>query len=151
MVNRPKYFWNLHHSTFIIFIDHCQGNWVWKILSLLTWQNLGLLVNTLAANDKYPVLYRDTLMILIQMQLSQKQRKFSQYFTAFLKSTLNFEYFEQKDDRHRFCISDITDSENVVRWMSKNSCFRGPFHKQLGKRVRTLLKSSSQKLYHTYW
>ena len=54
-------------------------------------------------------------MILIQMQLSQKQRKFSQYFTVFLKSTLNFEYFEQKDDRHRFCISDITDSENVVR------------------------------------
>ena len=72
-------------------------------------------MNILAANDKYPVLYRDTLMILIQMQLSQKQRKFSQYFTAFLKSTLNFEYFEQKDDRHRFCISDITDSENVVR------------------------------------
>ena len=54
-------------------------------------------------------------MILIQMELSQKQRKFSQYFTAFLKSTLNFEYFEQKDDRQRFCISDITDSENVVR------------------------------------
>ena len=72
-------------------------------------------MNTLAANDKYPVLYGDTLMILIQMQLSQKQRKFSQYFTAFLKSTLNFEYFEQKDDRHRFCISDITDSKNVVR------------------------------------
>ena len=72
-------------------------------------------MNTLAANDKYPVLYRDTLMILIQMELSQKQRKFSQYFTAFLKFTLNFEYFEQKDDRHRFCISDITDSENVVR------------------------------------
>ena len=72
-------------------------------------------MNTLAANDKYPVLYRGTLMILIQMELSQKQRKFSQYFTAFLKSTLNFEYFEQKDDRHRFCISDITDSENVVR------------------------------------
>ena len=27
MVNRPKNCWNLHHSTFIIFIDHCKGNW----------------------------------------------------------------------------------------------------------------------------
>ena len=35
-------------------------------------------------------------MILIQMELSQKQRKFSQYFTAFLKSTLNFEYLNKK-------------------------------------------------------
>ena len=26
MVNWPKHCWNLHHSTFIIFIDHCQGN-----------------------------------------------------------------------------------------------------------------------------
>ena len=30
------------------------------------------------------------------MELSQKQRKFSQYFTAFLKSTLNFEYLNKK-------------------------------------------------------
>ena len=33
MVNVPKHCWNLHHSTFIIFIDHCQGNWVGKSLS----------------------------------------------------------------------------------------------------------------------
>ena len=33
MVNVPKHCWNLHHSTFIIFIDHCQVNWVGKSLS----------------------------------------------------------------------------------------------------------------------
>ena len=49
------------------------------------------------------------------MQLSQKQKTSSQFLAAFLKSRLNFEYFEQKDDPHRFCISKITDSENVVR------------------------------------
>ena len=49
------------------------------------------------------------------MQLSQKQRTFSQYFAAFLKSRLNFEYFEKKYDPHRFCISKITASEKVVR------------------------------------
>ena len=49
------------------------------------------------------------------MQLSQKQITFSQFFAAFLKSIWNFERFEKKDDPHRFCISEITDSENVVK------------------------------------
>ena len=33
MVNGPKHCWNLHRSTFIIFIDHCQGNWIGEYLS----------------------------------------------------------------------------------------------------------------------
>ena len=60
----------------------------WKTSLLLTCQILGLLVNTLAADEKYPVLNRDNLTIPIQMQLSQKQKIFSQFFAAFLKSRL---------------------------------------------------------------
>ena len=33
MVNVPKHCWNLHQSTFIIFIDHWYVNWVGKSLS----------------------------------------------------------------------------------------------------------------------
>ena len=33
MVNVPKHCWNLHHSTFIIFIDHCQVTWVGERVS----------------------------------------------------------------------------------------------------------------------
>ena len=44
------------------------------------------------------------------MQLSQKQETFSQFFSAFLESTLNFEYFGKKDDPQSFCIFDITES-----------------------------------------
>ena len=88
---------------------------IWKKFLLLTCQILGLLVNTLATEEKYPVLNRDNLTIPIQMQLSQKQKTFSQFFAAFLKSTLNFKHFESKDDPHRFCIFEVTDSENVVR------------------------------------
>ena len=79
----------------IIFIDHCQFNWVGKSL-LLTCKTLGLLVNRMPADEKYPVLYRDNSTIPIQMQLSQKQESFPQLFSSFLKSTLNFEYFEKK-------------------------------------------------------
>ena len=50
---------------------------------LLTWQILGLLVNTLAADEKYPVLKRDNLTIPIQMQLSKKEKNFLKFFLHF--------------------------------------------------------------------
>ena len=81
----------------------------------LTGQMVGLLVNTLPADEEYPVLNRDNLTIPIHMQLSQKQKTFSEFFSAFLKSRSNFEHFDKKDDLHRFCNFEITDSENVVR------------------------------------
>ena len=37
----------------------------------------------------------------IRMQLSQKQKGFSQFFLTFSKSTLDFEEFETRDDPHR--------------------------------------------------
>ena len=55
---------------------------------------MGLLLNTLAADETYPVLNRDNFVIPIQMQLSQKQKPFSEFFAAFLKSILNFKHFE---------------------------------------------------------
>ena len=81
----------------------------------MTCKILGLLVNTLATDEKYPVVNRDNLTIPIQMQLSQKQNTFSELPPAFLKLNLNYEYFEKKYDKHKFCISEITDSENVVK------------------------------------
>ena len=45
------------------------------------------------------------------MQLSGKQKAFSQFFSAFLKSSLNFEHFQKKDDSHSWGISKITESE----------------------------------------
>ena len=61
----------------------------------------------LAVNEKYPVLNREKLKIPTQMILSRKQKIFSEFFSEFLKSRLNFKHFEKKDDPHRFCISEI--------------------------------------------
>ena len=105
--SRPHHLYHIHSSL--------PSQLSWKKLLLYTLKILGLLVNTLAADEKYPVLNRENLTIPIQMQLSQKQKTFSQFFAAFLKSTLNFKHFETKDDPHRFCIFEVTDSENVVR------------------------------------
>ena len=46
----------------------------------------------------------------LQIFLSQKQKTFSQFFSQFLKSTLNFEHFQKKDDTHSRCISEIMNS-----------------------------------------
>ena len=109
-----------------------------------------LIVNTLVVNEKHPFINRDNLTIPIQMQLSQRQETFSQFFSTFIKSPLSFEYFEKRNDPQRFCISDITDFENAVRKMSKNSRFRLLLDKKHGKRSQTLLKSASQHLYHIH-
>ena len=61
---------------------------------------LGLFVNTLSANVKYSLLNKDNLGQPIQIQLSQKQKPISQFFSAFLKFKLSFEHFQKKDDRH---------------------------------------------------
>ena len=78
---------------------------------LVLWKILRLFVYTLTDDDNYCLLYREYLTQPIQILLSQKQKTFSEFFSAFLKSTLNFEHFQQKDDPHSRCISQITDSE----------------------------------------
>ena len=118
---------------------------------LFTCQILGLLVNTLAADEKYRVLNRENLTIPIQMQLSHKQKTFSHFFATFLKSRLNLKHFQKRDDPHSFCSSEVTYSKNVARKKSKNYSFGRPFDKQHGKRAQALFKSASLHLYHICW
>ena len=72
---------------------------------------LGLFVNTLTDDDKYSLLYRDNFTQQIQILLSHKRKTFSEFFSAFVKSTLNFEHFQKKDDPHSRIISKITVPE----------------------------------------
>ena len=60
---------------------------------------LTLFVNTLTVYDKHYRLNRDNLTQPIQIQLSQKQRIFLNFFLAFLKPILNFKHLQEKDDR----------------------------------------------------
>ena len=46
-----------------------------------------------------------------QMHLSQKENNFSEFFSRFFESALNFEHFQRKDDPHSLFISEITDHE----------------------------------------
>ena len=73
----------------------------WSLWRQLTFKKFLLVIckisrlfpNTLSADGKYSLLNRDNLTEPIQMQVSRKQKTFSQFFSAFLKSSLNFEHF----------------------------------------------------------
>ena len=74
---------------------------IWRQLTfkkslLVIWKISRLFPNTLSADGKYSLLKRDNLTEPIQMQVSRKQKTFSQFFAAFLKSILNFEHFQKK-------------------------------------------------------
>ena len=72
---------------------------------------LRLFVNTLTVDDKHYLLNRDNLTQPIQMQLSKKQKTFSEFFFAFVNSLLNFKHLTRIDDRHSRSISGNTGSQ----------------------------------------
>ena len=74
---------------------------------------VGVFVNTLTYDGKYPVQGCEYLQLPFQSQLSEKRKPFAEVFVPFLDSTSNFKYFERNDDCHRQCISEITDTENL--------------------------------------
>ena len=78
---------------------------------LVIYESLRLFLNTVGSVDKCSHPNRDNLTQPIHMQLSQKLKTFSRLFSAFSKSTLNFEYFQKKDDAHSLFISEATACE----------------------------------------
>ena len=57
----------------------------WKKSLLVICKILGLFLNTLVADDNYSLLNWDNLTQPSQMQISEKQKTLSQYFSTFLK------------------------------------------------------------------
>ena len=81
----------------------------------------------------------------------EKQKTFSDFFSAFLKSSLNFERLKTKK---KTLIAEVFPKlqtpKHMVTSMSKKSCCKGSFEKQHGKCAQTLLKYQGLLLYHIY-
>ena len=80
-------------------------------LVLVRSEVLGQLVNTLTADYKNSAWNRENLPQQVQTQISQQRKTFSGFFIAFLKCTLNLEYFEKKDQSQSLSITEIINSE----------------------------------------
>ena len=75
--------------------------------SLSVSEILEVFVNTLTAAEHYSLGRRKYLRRPIQLQLSKKQKKLSEFFAVYLKSTLNFEHFEEKDEPDSLRVFEI--------------------------------------------
>ena len=85
-----------------------------KRLVLVKSQFLGQFVNKLTADYQYSRQNREILWQQDPMQISRKLKIFSGFFIAFLKSTLNLEYFERKDQSKSLSITGIINCERSI-------------------------------------
>ena len=79
-------------------------------------------------------------MRTIQMHLCKKQKTFSEFFPAFFESALNFEHFQKKMTLIAYVFPKLPTTKNVLRQMSKSSCFREPVDRRHGKRAEPLIQ-----------
>ena len=68
-----------------------------------------MLGNISTDSDKYSLQDCENLLTPVQMQLSSKLKRFSDFFVSILETTLKFEDFETKDDCYIYFISEKTD------------------------------------------
>ena len=109
--------------------------------SLLGISNISkLFPNPLTADGKYFLLDRDNVTQRIQMEFSQKQKPWSQFFSSFFKSSLNLQYFKKKITLIPDVFPKLWTPKNMVRSMRKKSCFRESVKKQHAKCPQTLFK-----------
>ena len=108
----------------------------------------GLFLNTLTDHDKYCLDYRDNLTQKIQILLSQKEKTFSQFFSGFSKSTINFVDFQNNMTLIADIFPKLRTPKKVIREMSVKSRFRGLFPNKHGKWAKRLLKPAQRYFYH---
>ena len=83
----------------------------WKKSALVISKILGLFANTLTAEYMYSGRNMQTFTQQVQTPLSWKQKTFSGFFIAFLKSTWNGEPFQKKGESSSLSISEIIGSK----------------------------------------
>ena len=72
------------------------GEIIRKISPFVNFKILGVFVNTFTVDDKYPVWDCENLQFHIEMQLSQKQKRFSQFYVPLMESSSNSKHFQKK-------------------------------------------------------
>ena len=84
------------------------------------------------------------------MELSGKQKTFSEFFSSFLKSNLNLGHYQKKLTLIADVFRKLQTPKNIVRLMPKKSLFRSSVEKQDGECPQTLFTFERQPIYHSY-
>ena len=96
---------------------------------LVTCKISRLFPQTLSDDAKFSLFNESNLTEPILMQVSQKKKTFSQFFTAFSKSRLNFEHFQKKR-----CLSYLRYFRNYrLRKTWLHQCLESPISRDLSE------------------
>ena len=79
-------------------------------------------------------------MHTIQMHFSQKEKIFSQFFSAFFESALNSEHFQTKMTLIPYVFPKLPTMKNVLIQMSKSSRFRERLDRRHSKWAEALIQ-----------
>ena len=79
-------------SYFLSVLSQIESEKVKSVKSVI----LGLLANTLTANYEHSRSTIENLPLPFQMEISEKAKKFFEFFIAFSESALNFQHFEKR-------------------------------------------------------
>ena len=151
MLKGPKARWNLYERSFIKFLWSLWGKVTSKISSLWKFESLGVFVNTLTANEKYPVPDCENLQFNIEMQLSCKRKTFSDFLFNWWNLHQILNIFGKKTIGIANIFPRLGTAKNLVKPLSKNHCFRTSFNRQQVKGSQTLVKSTGEIFYHIFW
>ena len=72
-------------------------------------------LNTLTIGDNYSLVSRDNWMQTIRMHLFQKQKIFSEFFSVFFESALNFKHSEKKMTLIAYVFPKLPTTKDVLR------------------------------------
>ena len=100
-----------------------------KILVLVRSEILEQFVNTLTADYQQSRWNRKNLWQKVPRQISRELNTFSEFFIAFLKSTLNLEYFQKKDQSQTLSITEIVNCEAGSYLSVQNPIFHATLRK----------------------
>ena len=123
---------------------------IWKISPLVIGEILGVFVNKLTADNKYPVQDYENLQLTIEMQLPEKRKTFCNFLFHlwYLHEILNI--FKEKLIVIGNVFPKLQTVKSLVRPFSKKPCFRTPFDSQHVKASNVLAKSAWECFYHFF-
>ena len=111
MVNGRKDCWNLNDSNFIILIDPCEGNPVWKSLPYWYGKSYDCYLTHWLLMTSMLFLTEEIYCNIFRSNYLTNEKYFLNFLLHFrnLDSILNI--FKIKDDPHDWCIFELTHSE----------------------------------------
>ena len=117
---------------------------------LVNFEVIGVFVNTLTADYKYPVRYCENLPFPNKMQLSKKRKTFCHFFVPLMESTWNFKHLKKKKVAIANAFRKLQTAKDLIGPLSKKHRFRTSFNSRHVKGMQTLLKSPWELFYHLF-